>query len=83
MQPTVGRVVIALVNPITNNGADVAPAVITRVWDEHTGGGWTVNYKVLLDQNGNRWVTSARLFDSEEQARVHDGVAAFWPPRVG
>lgn len=29
--PSLGHVVLVLVNPITNNGSDTAPAMVTRV----------------------------------------------------
>lgn len=80
--PSLGRVVLALVNPATNNGADVAPAVLTRVWNEQPDGSWVVNCKVNLDGDGSAWLTSARLFDDEAQARAFGGQALFWPPRA-
>lgn len=71
----VGRIVHVLVDPADNNGADVAPAVITRVWgephvDERDGLGErvTINAHVLLDQRTTRWVTSALLFSHRPSA---------------
>lgn len=84
--PSLGRVVLALVTPEWNNGADVAPAEITRVWSAHPDGGWTVNYKINLDGEGQQWKTSARLFDTQPEAQAYTAstglAAAFWPPRV-
>lgn len=86
--PALGRVVHVFVDPAHNNGSDVAPAVITRVWNEQG-----VNLKVLLDNPDNIWLTSVTLCDDRESAeqvksyRVADNgdrypAAAFWPPRV-
>jgi len=88
-KPTIGRIVTALVEPEWNNGADVAPAQIVRVWSEHPDGGWTVNVKVNLDRDGQRWMTSARLVDTEGEARAIRGAVerpgpnvCFWPERA-
>jgi subtilisin-like proprotein convertase family protein len=85
-KPSLGRVVIALVNPNENNGSDVAPAEITRVWSEREDGTWTINVKVNLDGPGHIWKTSIHLLDTEEQARAAYGNSpahvAFWPARV-
>ncbi|MGW1463845.1 hypothetical protein ACWCPT_05755 [Streptomyces sp. NPDC002308] len=81
--PSLGRVVLVLVNPITNSGADAAPATITRVWEQQPDGSWLVNLKADLDAaTSAKWLTSVRLFDTEDAARDHDGEAAFWPPRT-
>lgn len=81
--PSLGRVVLVLVNPITNNGADAAPATVTRVWEQRVDGSWTVNLKANLDSpTSSKWCTSVSLFDTEEAARAHDGEAAYWPPRT-
>lgn len=75
MKPSLGRIVHVLVDPAINNGADVAPAVITRVWGDSM-----VNVKVLLDAAGEQWQTSVNLYterpDNPELTR-----AAWWPPR--
>lgn len=86
--PALGRIVHVFVDPARNNGADVAPALITRVWNEHG-----VNIRVLLDGPDTPWLTSVTLRDDRESAekvtsyRVADNgdrypAAAFWPPRV-
>ncbi|WKU08000.1 hypothetical protein [Micromonospora sp. HUAS LYJ1] len=80
-KPSPARMVLVIVDPIGNNGSDIAPAVITRVWGEHPAGGWTVNLKTIKDGNVDEWLTSIRLFDTEQQAR-ENGYACFWPPRV-
>jgi hypothetical protein len=84
--PALGRVVLMFVEPLLNNGSDVAPATIVRVWSDSM-----VNLKVRLDSgNADLWKTSVPLFDTREQAeasasgRVDGGApyAAYWPPRV-
>ena len=81
--PSLGRVVLVLVNPITNNGADAAPATVTRVWEQRPDGAWLVNLKAHLDSpTSSKWFTSVALFDTEKAARAHDGEAAYWPPRT-
>ena len=85
MKPTVGRIIHTLVDPARNNGADVAPAIITRVWSDTS-----VNLRVLYDGASVDWVTSATLHADEDTAREHvamgiqpmSGHQAFWPPRV-
>ncbi|WP_406324477.1 hypothetical protein [Streptomyces niveus] len=81
--PSLGRVVLVLVNPITNGGFDVAPATVVRVGAEHPDGTWTVNVKADLDASTTaKWLTSVRLHPDEETARAYDGTAAYWPPRA-
>lgn len=88
MQPTIGRIVhVTQVPGPLNNHADVAPAVITRVFGESC-----VNVRVLHDgpsvvgaESGRLdWLTSIPLYDTEEEARANTGLqhAAFWPPRA-
>lgn len=82
-QPSLGRVVLTFVRPELNNGSDVAPATIVRVWP-----GGLVNLKVHLDNTGDLWNTSVPLFDSREAAEASPSFvagapfAAYWPPRV-
>lgn len=81
--PSIGRVVIAqAMNLSANNGADVAPATITRVWGERPGGGWTINVKVQLDGPADDWRTSLVLFDTEDEAREYGLGGCWWPPRL-
>lgn len=89
MTPSVGRIVHVIVSPRENNGADVAPAVITRVWNEQG-----INVRVLLDGPDTPWRTSVPLYESREaleaanaQMVISGGVrpplfGAFWPPRA-
>jgi len=77
VKPSLGRVVLARVNPAENNGSDVAPAIITRVWSDVL-----VNVRVLLDGEGILWRTSVALCADEESARrpAAGGHAVYWPP---
>lgn len=86
--PALGRIVHVFVDPARNNGSDVAPAVITRVWNEQG-----VNLKVLLDNPDDIWLTSVTLCENREAAEkvnsyrvANNGdrypASAFWPPRV-
>lgn len=96
MTATVGRIVHVLVDPASNNGSDIAPAIITRVFSDDL-----VNYRILLDANGEPvWRSSAKLCADEAAARfahaewvkvaneggIHGdrptGNIAFWPARV-
>ena len=94
MKPTVGRIVHVLVSPELNNGSEVAPAVITRVFSENC-----VNVRVLLDASPaavHEWATSRRLHATEAEAREavrrdtsttglpvgFVNVHAFWPTRA-
>jgi hypothetical protein len=77
MKPSIGRIVLVPMDPAKNNGADVAPAVITRVWSDTT-----VNVHVLPDGNVTEWRTSVvfrKSFEDREPGYVHCWT---WPPRV-
>ena len=84
--PSIGRVVIVPVGPSLNNGADRAPAIITRVWNEQPDGSWVINARVLCDSENTMWLTSLRLFASESvalDATLSDAKHfAYWPVRV-
>lgn len=84
MKPSLGRTVITRVDPLVNNGADVAPAIITCVWSDTL-----VNIRVMLDsENAPLWKTSVLLLNSEEDAKSNDaeGFTAthvcWWPTMV-
>lgn len=72
--PSLGRIVIVPADPQTNNGADEAPAIVTRVWSPEL-----INVRVLLDAPDVEWRTSVTLHDSKPGTPGHD---AWWPPRV-
>jgi hypothetical protein len=96
MKPSIGRIVHVLVDPQTNNGSDVAPAMITRVWSDTC-----VNIRVSRDNHPGpeEWLTSISLYDSldalessvaqrqaefdatGQEIKAYRG-GAFWPPRV-
>jgi hypothetical protein len=92
-KPAVGRIVHVIVDPKRNNGSDVAPAMITRVWSDTC-----VNLRVIPDYypGPEEWLTSYSLHESREaleahrdarQAELPEGqkvalLGAFWPPHV-
>jgi hypothetical protein len=90
--PAIGRIVHITMDPAENNGADVAPAIITRVWSDTC-----VNVRVLADSHATDWKTSVTIWETQDALNTHydklisDGVVAegtrpsgaFWPPRVG
>jgi len=77
MKPSLGRIVLVPMNPSENNGSDVAPAVITRVWSDTM-----INVKILTDATSNQWRTSLTLC-AERPAEMHGLHLAWWPERVG
>lgn len=96
MQPTVGRVVHVLMDPSVNNGSDVAPAIITHVWNDTA-----INVRVIRDgyPDPSEWMTSISLHESREALEDHAAQrqaeldksgsgatvsvrGAFWPPRA-
>lgn len=89
--PSIGRIVGAFADPKKNNGSDVCPAVITRVWSSSTVAGddaWCVNLRLLYDTPYDVGsATSVWLFEDEQTARENDAVrlspcSAFWLERV-
>lgn len=84
-KPSIGRIVhvpAAALRGCEMNGADVAPAVITRVWSDAM-----VNVRVLLDGNDTPWKTSIALYQSREDydraAQVNGrDFGCYWPGRV-
>ena len=71
--PDVGDVVLVPVVPGENNGAAVAPAIITRVWSKTT-----VNARVLADGNTIAWRTSLTYAETLDGALP--GAAVWtWP----
>lgn len=82
-KPSLGRIVLVVGGAAKSNGAEVAPAIITRVFSEHPDGGWTINATVLPDYGQPALASSLRLVDDEDTARaLPGGYGAFWPPRV-
>lgn len=97
-KPSVGRIVHVFADPAQNNGADISPAIITRVWG--TDPGSAVNVRVFADGAGVPWLTSIPLYPDREAAQAfvdkskaewkamgdeaypYTIIAAFWPPRT-
>lgn len=81
--PSVGRVVLVQGVQANANGATVAPALITRVWNDGM-----INCTVLPDASAPVPATSVRLFDTEADATAaqaesgHPFTVAYWPPRI-
>jgi hypothetical protein len=73
-KPSVGRTVLVQTDPASNNGADVAPAVVSRVNDDGT-----VNVRVLNDWHSIDWRQNLEIHDKRPDDA---GNAAWWPPRV-
>lgn len=76
MTPTIGRIVLVPMDPATNNGSDVAPAIITRVWSDVC-----INVRVLADGPAVEWRTSVVQVDDLAEREGNHCWA--WPPRVG
>lgn len=86
-KPSIGRIVLMPVDAlgVSANGADVLPAIITRVWSDTM-----VNVQVFLDSGPVVAKTSARLYDTANEAaagarsdeRPYAELRCYWPPRV-
>jgi hypothetical protein len=78
--PSVGRIVHVRVDPATNNGSDVAPGIITRVWSDTL-----VNVRIFPDSGPETYVkTSMTLAPSREAATelAENRHVCWWPPYV-
>lgn len=78
MKPSLGRIVLfKSKDPLhLSNGADEAPAIITRVWSDTC-----VNLTVFRDATEPLAVTSVVLAEDFEASG--QWTAWRWPPRVG
>lgn len=87
MKATIGRIIIVKGGRACSNGADRAPAVITRVWgqDNDTRNGMVhVNATALCDLATPQVLGTIPLYDTEDEATdatSYDEVA-FWPERA-
>jgi hypothetical protein len=54
-KPSVGRIVLVPMDPGTNNGAEVAPAIVTQVWSDDL-----INVRVFANNTSTEWRTSSR-----------------------
>lgn len=80
-KPSLGRIVLVPCDPAWNNGSDIAPAVVTRVWNDDV-----VNVRVLLDgvetvpaRTSVTYVASLREVPDDDPGREYHWT---WPPRV-
>lgn len=70
---------------LPSNGAEVVPAIITRVWSDTL-----VNVQAFLDSGPVVAKTSVKLYDTPEAAeagapsgsRAYAELRCYWPPRV-
>lgn len=76
-KPSVGRIVLVPIDPTMNNGSNVAPAIITRVWSETT-----VNLRVLADGDSILWRTSSTYAENPDNLDQPHLNYWTWPPRV-
>lgn len=80
MQPSIGRIVLVPMDPAMNNGAKVAPAIITRVWSDTT-----INVRILADSENLLWRTSVTYtpdLDALPSGDLNPTHHWAWPPRV-
>lgn len=86
MKASIGRIIIVRGGSAASNGADRAPAIITRLWSEDTdtrNGPVLVNATAFSDLATPQLIGSVKLYDTEADAPADDGSAvAFWPERV-
>jgi hypothetical protein len=75
--PSVGRIVLVPMDQAVNNGSDVAPAIICRVWSETS-----VNVRVVEDGPRIEWRQSLEYTDDLAN-RDRDNLNVWtWPPVV-
>lgn len=73
LTPDVGDVVLVPMDPALNNGAHVAPALVTRVWSKST-----INVRVLADSHNIDWRTSVVYRDTLDDVTFPAAVWT-WP----
>lgn len=95
--PSVGRIVHVLVDPASNNGQEVAAAIVTAVYGPNSDGDGIVRYTISVRAVTDTLadlpsLTSIYLYDERPEAQKlarlypsnptgRNGIA-FWPPRV-
>lgn len=87
MIPTIGRIVIVRHPSARSNGAETAPATVTRVWKgvDTRNEPSMVNITAFPDLSPAIGIGSVTLYDTEEEANAVVGplgAAAWWPPRA-
>lgn len=87
MKPSIGRIVIARTLK-SYNGTHEHPAIVTRVHGandpaEAKGANVMVNVTVIPDCSDPFCMSSARLFETKDEADASgDACVAWWPARV-
>lgn len=76
-KPSVGRIILVPIDPTMNNGSNVAPAIITRVWSETS-----VNLRVFADDESILRRTSSTYADNLDNLDQPHLNYWTWPPRV-
>lgn len=75
--PTLGRIVLVPVAPDGNNGSGIAPAIITRVWNDTM-----INVRILVDGPDVPWLTSLSYAGNLDDVAGTHAYVWTWPPRV-
>ena len=77
MKPSLGRIVLVPAAPTGNNGAGIASAIITRVWNDTM-----INVRVMTDGPDLPWRTSLSYTEDLDQYTGTDACSWTWPTRV-
>ncbi|MFE9684193.1 hypothetical protein [Streptomyces sp. NPDC006285] len=82
-KPSVGRVVHVPMPRSANNGADFAPAIVTRVWDDEV----SINVRILADSTASlqEWRTSLTYVEELPDGPIMDETSLLhwtWPKKV-
>jgi hypothetical protein len=76
-KPSVGCIVLVPMHPTRNNGATVAPAIVTRVWSDEC-----INVRVLADGDETEWRKSALRRETLDDLPNDQTNHWMWPPRT-
>ncbi|MFF7171080.1 hypothetical protein [Streptomyces pseudovenezuelae] len=74
--PTVGQVVLVPMDQAVNNGSDVAPAIVSRVWSETS-----INVRVVEDGPRIEWRQSLEYTDDLSSLDRGELYWWTWPPQ--